>query len=53
MTDAVEVAAGERVTCARRASGVVSCWGYDYYGGCGSGLGANQRNEPVPVADLP
>ncbi len=53
VTDAVEVAAGDRGACARRASGVVSCWGYDYYGGCGSGLGANQRNEPVPAAGLP
>lgn len=35
ISDAVEVAAGGEHTCARRAGGTVTCWGYNYFGQLG------------------
>jgi alpha-tubulin suppressor-like RCC1 family protein len=37
LTDAVEIVAGGSHTCARRASGAVVCWGYNYLGALGNG----------------
>lgn len=47
LNDAVEVATGERHTCARRASGQVVCWGHGTEGQLGVSLGGT--NTPVAV----
>jgi alpha-tubulin suppressor-like RCC1 family protein len=37
LSDAVEVAAGNRHVCARGANGYLSCWGWNVYGQLGNG----------------
>jgi alpha-tubulin suppressor-like RCC1 family protein len=46
-TDWASVSAGERVTCARRTTGRLFCWGDDNHFDLGDGL--PQAVEPVPV----
>jgi len=47
----VEVAGGAYHTCARRASGVVVCWGHNDIGQLGDGTRVNSL-EPVNVASI-
>ncbi|MBX3258286.1 MAG: hypothetical protein KF782_01095 [Labilithrix sp.] len=47
----VQVSAGSNHTCARRASGAVSCWGWNVAGQLGDG-GTSDRHEPAPVVGL-
>jgi len=55
-TDAVQVSAGVRHTCARRASGDVACWGFNLYGQLGDGASMHEgciggfECSPMPVA---
>ncbi len=51
IADAVELAAGSRSTCARRASGQVLCWGANELGQVGDGT-TTMRSTPVPVVGL-
>jgi alpha-tubulin suppressor-like RCC1 family protein len=51
LTDAVEVAAGNHHTCARRATGRVLCWGSNAVGQLGDGT-TMDRARPVPVVGL-
>ncbi|WP_394823035.1 RCC1 domain-containing protein [Pendulispora albinea] len=53
LTDAVEIAAGGKHTCARRANGSVACWGYNYFGQLGNGSTRPTRAaEPQAVRAL-
>ena len=45
----VEVSAGGRHACARRANGQVLCWGENTYAQLGNGSG---RYDPLPVQAL-
>lgn len=47
--DWVDVATGEAHTCARRASGQVSCWGSNARGQLVSDLTRTQRTLPTPI----
>ena len=49
--DAVELAAGELHTCARRAGGAVVCWGDDLEGQLGDGS-PGTHHAPVPVVGV-
>lgn len=51
LTAVVEVSAGERHTCARKADGTVVCWGLNFDGELGDGTNTN-RPSPVPVTGL-
>ena len=51
LTDVAQIAAGGRHTCARHASGTVSCWGLDGDGQLGDSLFID-RNTPGLVPDL-
>jgi alpha-tubulin suppressor-like RCC1 family protein len=51
LTDAVELAAGSRHTCARRASGAVVCWGSNVSGQLGDGT-TTDSGLPVVVGGL-
>jgi alpha-tubulin suppressor-like RCC1 family protein len=51
LSDAVEIDAGERHTCARRASGTVVCWGLGDNGQLGDGM-MTTRLTPVAVMGL-
>lgn len=51
ITDATAVAAGQRHTCALRASGEVLCWGGNVLGQLGHGPGP-ATNTPTPVSGL-
>lgn len=51
LTDAVELALGDRHTCARRASGAVVCWGRDLQGQLGNGA-QSESWVPTPVEGL-
>jgi len=48
---AVEIAAAARHTCARLASGVVRCWGYNGFGQLGDGSD-EERETPVDVSGI-
>ncbi|NCQ59152.1 MAG: hypothetical protein GW913_00610 [Myxococcales bacterium] len=50
--EAVEVSAGNAHTCARRASGEVTCWGLNSIGECGDGTTVLSRPRPVATVDL-
>jgi alpha-tubulin suppressor-like RCC1 family protein len=53
ITDATEIdAAGRYHTCARRAGGVISCWGYGGNGQMGDGT-SNSRSAPGLVVGFP
>jgi alpha-tubulin suppressor-like RCC1 family protein len=53
ISDAVEIVAGGTFSCARRASGQVLCWGYNYMGWLGIGSTSPTRvTAPKPVANL-
>jgi alpha-tubulin suppressor-like RCC1 family protein len=45
LTGAVEVMGGQVHTCARHASGEVSCWGWNAYGNLGRGLSGTSLSE--------
>ena len=49
--DAVEVAVGDRHTCARHADGTVACWGAGESGQLGNDAAADS-GQPVAVLDL-
>ena len=49
--DAVEVAAGDDHTCARRSTGAVACWGKGDLGQLGANITSNWSTR-VPVKDL-
>ncbi|APR74697.1 BNR repeat domain protein [Minicystis rosea] len=50
VTDAVEIAAGGEHTCARRQSGAIQCWGYNYFGQIGNGSKQPTRaSSPIDV----
>ena len=49
--DAVEVAAGDDHTCARRATGAIACWGKGDLGQLGANITSNWSTR-VPVKDL-
>ncbi len=51
LTDAVELAAAELHTCARRAAGTVVCWGDNSYGQLGNGT-TQPSTTPVPVTGI-
>jgi len=51
LADAVELAAGDEFTCARRAGGGVVCWGRNVHGALGDGSGRDQA-QPAVVAGL-
>ena len=51
LTDAVAVAAGQRHTCALRATGNVVCWGSNAVGQLGAGP-VPTTNKPTPVPGL-
>lgn len=46
LSDATKIAAGAYLTCARRATGEVLCWGLNESGGLGDGT---THDSPVPV----
>lgn len=50
--DAVEIAAGRYVACARRASGEVWCWGDNGHGACGNGTVGTPCAAPVRVMGI-
>jgi alpha-tubulin suppressor-like RCC1 family protein len=50
--DAVEIAAGARISCARRAGGTIACWGINAFGQIGDGTTSN-RSIPVMVQGFP
>lgn len=52
LTDAVEIAAGSVLTCARRTSGAVVCWGGNSSGGIGDGTTGTDRPTPTAVVGL-
>jgi alpha-tubulin suppressor-like RCC1 family protein len=52
LSDAVEVAAGPRQTCARRASGAVVCWGDNSYDQLGSVTSSAMITTPAAVSGL-
>jgi alpha-tubulin suppressor-like RCC1 family protein len=53
ITDAIELdAAGRYHTCARRAGGIISCWGYGGNGQMGDGT-SNSRTAPGLVVGFP
>ncbi len=53
LTDATELAEGGRYhTCARRADGIISCWGYGGNGQLGDGT-SNSRTAPGLVVGFP
>ena len=43
---------GSEHSCARRASGAVACWGYNFYGNLGDGT-TTIRLTPTAVSGLP
>ena len=52
---ATAISAGHGHTCALLDDGSVSCWGYNYHGAVGDGLGGNHdnnRNTPTQTASL-
>lgn len=51
LSDVVEVSAGNALTCARRATGEVVCWGENQYGQIGDGT-TTRRPSPTPVMGL-
>ncbi len=51
LSDAVEVAAGDSHTCARRSTGAVVCWGANFRGQIGDGSTVG-RQGPTPVSGL-
>jgi len=51
LTDAVDVTAGNRFTCASKSDGSVACWGYNLYAQLGDGTTTN-ASIPVPVIGL-
>jgi alpha-tubulin suppressor-like RCC1 family protein len=53
VTDAVELVGGGEHTCARRLSGGVTCWGYNYLGQLGNGSTLPTRaTQPQTVVEL-
>ncbi len=51
ITDAVAIEVGGKHACAVRASGAVSCWGYNDFGQLGNGT-TTRSSVPVDVAPL-
>ena len=51
ITDAIEVAAGNPFSCARRSSGIALCWGFNRSGQLGDGTTVS-RPSPTPVSML-
>ncbi|MCA9704967.1 MAG: hypothetical protein KDK70_03845 [Myxococcales bacterium] len=51
LADVVQLTAGNHHSCARHASGKVSCWGFEGQGQLGDGSG-HEHAEPRPVAGL-
>jgi cysteine-rich repeat protein len=57
LTDVVEISSGGAHTCARKSDGTLWCWGWNWDGACGDGLGPpfnynSYRPTPVQVAGL-
>jgi hypothetical protein len=52
ITDAREVAVGPHVSCARRATGEVVCWGWNGSGELGRGDAGGYAASPAPVVGL-
>ena len=52
VSNAVQVSAGERHTCARLDDGRVECWGDNEFGQLGDGTRFNQRTRPELVVGL-
>jgi len=46
------IAAGDSHTCALTTTGGVKCWGDNFYGQLGDGLGVGRRTTPVDVVWL-
>jgi alpha-tubulin suppressor-like RCC1 family protein len=46
------IAAGGSHTCALTTTGGVKCWGYNFSGQLGNGLGVTERTTPVDVVWL-
>ena len=51
VTDAIDVAAGNRFTCALRSGGTIACWGEAGSGQLGNG-GTSNSSAPVTVAGV-
>jgi alpha-tubulin suppressor-like RCC1 family protein len=52
ISDATQVAAGFRHSCAVLSSGHVECWGWDYYGQLGNGAISEVQDTPVEVLGI-
>ena len=51
LTDATHISLGNVHACARRATGAVVCWGWNYVGQLGNNSATN-ASTPVPVSGL-
>ncbi|MGE0789820.1 MAG: hypothetical protein AB7S26_29375, partial [Sandaracinaceae bacterium] len=47
LANAVQISLGERVSCARRSDGRVSCWGYNQFMGAGAGAVTGPNPQDV------
>lgn len=50
--DVDEVVAGDDSTCARRAGGVVTCWGFNTWDELGDGTGLPRAQPGAPIAGI-
>lgn len=51
-TSVVSVASGDNHTCVLKTAGTVDCWGSDFFGQLGRGVGAVDSQTPVAVSGL-